>query len=101
MLSSANRVSDDREHRAFVHVENSAPVSSIRIDATGPMLIDQVAVEFWANGRLQTQVLRQKATLDARNPSYTMNLGSSVRVNRVVVYGRNGSSTSGFTVMGL
>lgn len=110
MLSEINRIGQAEYSRklgmyvgrSFVNLDG-AVASSLMIQANGPMMINQIAVEYFdRTGRMQTMVLRDlQVVLDGRNRTYTFGIGGTVKLNRIVVYGRNGAFDSGFSVLGL
>lgn len=98
LLADAQRVSDDYERRAFVAIDPSVSrVRTLRLDAVGDaMYVTQVAIELVGG---QTLKIQPRTTLSGREP-LTIELGAPRDINRVIVYGRNYSNASAFTVAG-
>ena len=63
-------------------------------------LLRAVLVIFSASGVIQTMVIHPNVVLDRFGSTFTFDLGANVPVNRIVVYGRNMSYQSGFSVLG-
>ena len=99
-LATSARTSDDFQHRVFLNMGDGTPaVRTLTIDAMGAMYLGEIGVQYWSGGRLQSVVVWPKMNLDGRNPTYTYDLGSYVKLNRIVVYGRNGAGAT-FNVVG-
>jgi hypothetical protein len=104
MLSEINRMSDPRPGasvgRAFVNLQG-ARASTLAIQATGPIFVNEIAVEYYNSiGALQTMKIMPRVRLDRFNTSYSFDLGGNVSINRVIVYGTNGSYDAGFSLLG-
>lgn len=100
VVLAQSRLSDDREHRAFVNIgAQRGRFRTLQIDASAGMYVNEIGVEF-ANGRRQL-VVWPRTFLGGRQQSLTIDLGTPSPVNRVLVYGRNASWQSSFTVSGM
>ena len=100
MLSEINRIDERNGNRAFVNL-NGTRASTLTIQASGAMSITQIAIDYFsASGVIQTMVIHPNVVLDRFGSTFTFDLGANVPVNRIVVYGRNMSYQSGFSVLG-
>jgi len=100
-LSVPARVSDDREGRVFINIDQRAPLMSmVRLDQLqGATYVFQVAVELANSGG--TVKVRPQVILDPGRPTLTINLGGPRKIDRVIVYGSNQTDQSSFALMGL